>query len=256
MEPKVLTELKDGVLIVTINRPEKRNAIDSETAQMLEKTFNDAEKDSSVRCIVFTGAGDKSFSAGEDLSAYDENGTCMTIMDHGFAGITDRVSSKPYICAANGSCIGGGLEMALQCDIIVAADHAKLGLSEVKLGFIASSGGIVKLPNCIPRKIANEMILTGQLIDTKRALELGLINYAVPADQVMDKAMEIARIIAKNAPISLKLSKKLIHVSTQNTMEDAQRLSDVMWDYIELTEDAVEGPKAFLEKREPNWKGR
>ncbi|MDO4557141.1 MAG: enoyl-CoA hydratase-related protein, partial [Lachnospiraceae bacterium] len=234
-EKKVLTELKDGVLIVTINRNERRNAIDPETSAMMEDILNKAEKDPNVGCIIVTGAGDRSFCAGEDLSAYDENGTCETIMAHGFAGITERLCEKPIICAANGTAVAGGLEIALSCDIIVAAEHARFGLSEVKIGFLATSGGLIRLPKAIPPKIASEMCLTGQLITAQRAYEVGLINHVVPADQVMDKAMELAKTIAANAPISLKLTKEIFHVAMQSSEEDAQRFCNRCWDYIEKT---------------------
>ena len=253
---KVLTELKNGVLIVTINREERRNAIDPETSAMMEQILNDAEQNPEVGAIIITGTGDRSFCSGEDLAAYDENGTCQTIMAHGFAGITERLSAKPIICAANGTAVAGGLEFALACDIIVASENARFGLSEVKVGFLATSGGLIRLPNIIPKKIASEMVLTGKLIDAQRAYEVGLVNYVVPREQVMDKAMELAEIIAANAPISLKLSKEIFHVATQCSFEDAQRYCNRCWDYIEKTEDAVEGPKAFLEKRKPDWKGR
>lgn len=253
---KVLTELKDGVLIVTINRDERRNAIDPETSAMMEDIFNDAEKNPEVRVIIITGAGERSFCAGEDLAAFGENGECQTIMAHGFAGITERVSSKPIICAANGTAVAGGLEIALACDIIVAAEHARFGLSEVKVGLLATSGGLIRLPNVIPRKIAAEMCLTGKLINADRAYEVGLVNYVVPADQVMDKAMELAQTIAANAPISLRLTKEIFHIAPQTSFEDAQRFCNRCWDYVEKTEDAQEGPQAFLEKRKPQWKDR
>ena len=172
---KVLTELKNGVLIVTINREERRNAIDPETSAMMEQILNDAEQNPEVGAIIITGTGDRSFCSGEDLAAYDENGTCQTIMAHGFAGITERLSAKPIICAANGTAVAGGLEIALACDIIVASENARFGLSEVKVGFLATSGGLIRLPNIIPKKIASEMVLTGKLIDAQRAYEVGLV---------------------------------------------------------------------------------
>lgn len=253
---KVLTELKDGVLILTINRNERRNAIDAETSAAMEEILNDAEKNPEVRVIILTGAGEKSFCAGEDLAAFDEAGECQTIMAHGFGGMTERVSAKPIICAANGTAVAGGLEIALACDIIVAAEHARFGLSEVKVGLLATSGGLIRLSRDIPRKVAMEMCLTGTLISAERAREIGLINYVVPADQVMDKALELAHTIAANAPISLKLTKELFHVSPQISIEDAQRFCNRCWDYVEKTEDAKEGPQAFLEKRKPDWRGR
>ncbi|EOT23346.1 carnitinyl-CoA dehydratase [Eubacterium sp. 14-2] len=126
--------------------------------------------------LLLPGAGEKSFCTGEDLSAYDENGGCQTIMEHGFAGITERVRAKPIICAANGAAVAGGLEIAVSCDLIVAADHARFGLSEVKVELLATSGGLIRLPKLIPQKIAAEMCLTGKLISAQRAYEVGLVN--------------------------------------------------------------------------------
>jgi len=255
-EKVVLTELRDGVLIVTINREERRNAINPETSAAMEEILNDAEKNPEVRVIILTGAGVRSFCSGEDLAAFDEAGECQTIMAHGFGGMTSRVSAKPIICAANGTAVAGGLEIALACDLIVAAEHARFGLSEVKVGLLATTGGLIRLSRDIPRKIAMEMCLTGTLINAERAKEIGLVNYVVPASQVMEKALELANTIAANAPISLRLTKELFHVSPQISVEDAQRFCDRCWDYIEKTEDAKEGPQAFLEKRKPQWKGR
>lgn len=254
---KVLTELRDGVLILTINREERRNAIDPETAELMEQLLNDAEKDPAVGAILITGAGQRSFCAGEDLAALGENGECLTETEHGFAGITERLCAKPIVCACNGTAVAGGLEIALACDVIVAADHARFGLTEVKVGLLATSGGLVRLPKLIPAKIAAEMCLTGNLINAQRAYEVGLVNHVVPADQVMDKAMELAQRMAANAPISLRLTKQLLHMAPHTSVEDGMRVCRYMaWKYVEGTEDAVEGPQAFLEKRKPNWKGR
>ena len=251
MEKKnVLTEQRGGVLIVTIDREERRNAIDPATAAEMEEILNDAEKDASVRVIILTGTGERSFCSGEDLAAFDESGECQTIMAHGFAGMTERVSAKPIICAANGTAVAGGLEIALACDLIVASENARFGLSEVKVGLLATSGGLIRLPNVIPRKIAMEMCLTGKLIDAQRAYEVGLVNYVVPKEQVLCK------IISANAPISLRLTKEIFHIAPQVSFEDAQRFCNRCWDYIEKTEDAKEGPQAFLEKRKPEWTGR
>lgn len=255
-EKNILTELKDGVLIITINRSERRNAINPETSAALEETINEAEENPDVRVIILTGAGDRSFCSGEDLAEFDESGECQTIMAHGFGGMTSRVSPKPIICAANGTAVAGGLEIALACDLIVAAEHARFGLSEVKVGLLATTGGLIRLSRDIPRKIAMEMCLTGTLISAERAREIGLINYVVPADQVLEKAIELGQTIAANAPISLRLTKEIFHVAPQVSLEDAQRFCDRCWDYIEKTEDAKEGPQAFLEKRKPQWSGK
>lgn len=252
----VLTQLKDGVLIVTINRDERRNAIDPPTSAAMEQILNDAEKNPEVRVIILTGAGERSFCSGEDLAAFDESGECQTVMEHGFGGMTERVSAKPVICAANGTAVAGGLEIALACDLIVAAEHARFGLSEVRVGLLATTGGLIRLARDIPKKIAMEMCLTGKLISAQRAYEAGLVNYVVPANQVMEKAIELAQTIAANAPISLRLTKEIFHIAPQVSIEDAQRFCNRCWDYIEKTEDAREGPQAFLEKRAPQWKGR
>lgn len=254
---KVLTELKENVLIIRINREKQRNAIDPETAELMEQILNNAEKDPGVGAILITGTGDRSFCAGEDLAALGENGECLTETEHGFAGITERLCAKPIVCACNGTAVAGGLEIALACDVIVAADHARFGLTEVKVGLLATSGGLIRLPKLIPAKIAAEMCLTGKLINAQRAYEVGLVNHIVPADQVMDKAMELAQTMAANAPISLRLTKQLLHMAPHMSEEDGMRVCRYMaWKYVEGTEDAVEGPQAFLEKRKPNWKGR
>lgn len=256
-EKKVLTELQDGVLIVTINRNERRNAIDPETAGLMEQILNDAEKDPAVGAILITGTGERSFCAGEDLAALGENGECLTETEHGFAGITERLCAKPIVCACNGTAVAGGLEIALACDVIVAAEHARFGLTEVKVGLLATSGGLVRLPKLIPAKIAAEMCLTGTLISAQRAYEIGLVNHVVPAGQVLEKALELARLMAANAPISLRLTKQLLHMAPHTSVEDGMRVCRYMaWKYVEGTEDAVEGPKAFLEKRKPQWKNR
>ena len=232
IKKNVLTELRDGVLIVTLNRDERRNAIDPDTANELEAIFNHAEKDPAVGALLITGAGERSFCAGEDLAALGEKGECLTET-------------------------AGGLEIALACDVIVAADHARFGLTEVKVGLLATSGGLVRLPKLIPAKIASEMCLTGNLINAQRAYEVGLVNHVVPKEQVMDKAMELAKRMAANAPIPMRLAKQILHMAPHTSVEDGMRVCRYMaWKYVEGTEDAKEGPQAFLEKRPPQWKGR
>ena len=256
-EKKIVTELQDRVLTVRINRESRRNAIDPETAELMESILNDADKNPEVGAILITGTGERSFCAGEDLKALEENGgVCMTETEHGFAGITERLSAKPIVCACNGTAAGGGLEIALACDVIVAADHARFGLTEVKVGLMATSGGIVRLPKHIPIKIASEMCLTGDLISAQRAYELGLVNHVVPADEVVTKATEIAKKMAANAPIPLRLTKQLLHMAPHTSEEDGMRVCRYMaWKYVEGTEDAKEGANAFSEKRPPVWKG-
>ena len=254
---EVLSQLSDaGILTITINRPEKRNAINAKTSQAMEDILNNAEKDNDVRVIIITGSGEKIFCAGEDLSELSESGECQTVLEHGFAGITNRLSSKPIICAVNGTAVGGGMEIAMACDIIVAAKSARFGLPEVKVGLIASTGGIVRLARELPRKIAMELCLTGKLIYAEEAKEIGIINYAVESEELMAKAIELAETIVKNAPLSLKATKEIMHVANSMSLQDALRFSDVTYKYIEKTDDGKEGPLAFVEKRDPSWTGK
>lgn len=254
-EELILTDLQDGVFVLTINRADVRNCINPETARLMEDVLNKAEKNPEVRVIVLTGAGDRAFCAGEDLAAYDENGECQTLMEHGFAGASNRLCTKPMIVAANGAAVAGGFEIALNCDMVIAAEHARFGFTEVKIGFMALSG-LSRLIRDIPRKVAIEMAITGELINAERAYELGLVNRVVLKEDLMKVTMEIARGIANNAPVGVRLSRQLMHVSQQTSLENAMWIADRCWDIIETTEDAVEGPKAFLEKRKPNWVGR
>lgn len=254
---EVVTDLReDGVLIMRINRPEKRNAINAVTSAAMEDIMNKAEKDKRVRVIVVTGTGEKVFCAGEDLSELSEGGECQTVTEHGFGGITARLCSKPIIAACNGSAAGGGMEIALSCDMVVAAENAKFGCTEVGLGIIASTGGIVRLARDINRKDCMELLLTGKKIKAPQAKELGLINYVVPAEEVMDKAIELAEQVLKNAPLALKWTKYLVHAADQMSEEDAMRYCDGAYRFLEKTEDGIEGPLAFTEKRTPNWVGR
>ena len=247
---EVVTDLReDGVLIMRINRPEKRNAINAVTSAAMEDIMNKAEKDKRVRVIVVTGTGEKAFCAGEDLSELSSGGECMTVTDHGFGGITDRLCPKPTICAVNGVAAGGGMEIAVSCDIVVAAEHARFGLTEPKVGLIASTGGLVRMARDVPRKAAMDMLLTARLV-------IGFVNYVVPAEELMDKALEIASTIAKNAPLSLKFTKQIVHAASQMSEEDAMRYCDAAYRFIEKTEDGIEGPAAFVEKRTPNWQGK
>ena len=209
----VVSELReDGLLIIRINRPEVANALNGATSDAMENIMNHAEKDKAVRAIIVTGTG-KVFCAGEDLSELSEGGECQTVTEHGFGGITARLCSKPIIAACNGSAAGGGMEIALSCDMVVAAENAKFGCTEVGLGIIASTGGIVRLARDINRKDCMELLLTGKKIKAPQAKELGLINYVVPAEEVMNKAIELAEQVLKNAPLALKWTKYLVHAA-------------------------------------------
>ena len=246
---EVISELReDGILILTINRPEKRNALNGATSAKMEEILNLAEKDKAVR--------EKSFCAGEDLSELSSTGECQTVTEHGFGGLTNRLSAKPIICAVNGTAVGGGMEIAVSCDLIVAVKGARFGLPEVKVGLIASTGGLVRMARELPRKIAMELCLTGKLIYADEAKEIGIVNYVVEPEELMNKAIELAETIAANAPLSLKITKEIMHVAPSMSLDDAMRYSDTAYRFIEKTADGVEGPLAFMEKRKPNWSGK
>ncbi|MCC6108817.1 MAG: enoyl-CoA hydratase/isomerase family protein [Denitrobacterium sp.] len=252
----VVSDLReDGLLVIRINRPEVANALNGVTSDAMENIMNHAEKDKAVRAIIVTGTG-KVFCAGEDLSELSAGGECQTVTEHGFGGLTARLCSKPIICACNGSAAGGGMEIAMSCDIVVASDRAKFGFTEVGLGIIASTGGLVRMARDINRKDAMELLLTGRRIKADKAKELGMINYVVPAEDVMPKAIELADEILKNAPLALKWTKYVVHAADQMSEEDAMRYSDAAYRFLEKTEDGIEGPKAFVEKRNPVWQGR
>lgn len=252
----VISDLReDGLLTITINRPDKANALNGDTSRAMENIMNHAEEDKAVRAIIITGAG-KVFCAGEDLSELSEGGECQTVTEHGFGGITARLCSKPLIAAVNGSAAGGGMEIAMSCDMVVANENAKFGFTEVGLGIIASTGGLVRMARDINRKDCMEMLLTGRRIKAPKAVELGMINYAVPPEEVMPKALELAEECLKNAPLAIKWSKFIIHAASQMSEEDAMRYCDAAYRFLEKTEDGIEGPKSFVEKREPHWTGR
>lgn len=253
----VVSDLReDGLLTIRINRPEVANALNGVTSAAMENIMNHAETDKAVRAIIVTGTG-RVFCAGEDLGELSEGGECQTVTEHGFGGLTARLCSKPVICACNGSAAGGGMEIAMSCDMVVAPARAKFGFTEVGLGIIASTGGLVRMARDIRRKDAMELLLTGRKIKAPQAKELGMINYVVETDEeVMPKAIELAEECLKNAPLALKWTKYVVHAADQMSEEDAMRYSDAAYRFLEKTEDGIEGPKAFVEKREPHWVGR
>ncbi|MBD0322955.1 MAG: enoyl-CoA hydratase/isomerase family protein, partial [Aldersonia sp.] len=205
-----LIERRGNVLVITINRPEARNAINAAVSSAVGTALEDAEHDAAIRAVVLTGAGDKSFSAGADLKAISrgENIYAPGNEAWGFAGFVRHPISKPTIAAVNGTALGGGTELALAADLVVAAESATFGLPEVKRGLMAAAGGVFRLPAQIPQRLAMEMILTGDPISAATAREYGLINRVVPDGTVVDAAIELAERIAANAPLSVQASKR------------------------------------------------
>jgi enoyl-CoA hydratase len=251
---ELLRERQGNIEILTINRPEARNAINLATATALSDALDEIETDDDVRVVVLTAAGDKAFSAGMDLKAFATGE--FPITEKGFGGITKRDFPKPLIAACNGSALAGGCEIMLSCDLVVTADHAKFGIPEVARGLVAGAGGLIRLPNRIPRAIALEMALTAEPIDATRALEIGLVNRVVPGDQLMTEAMALAGRIAKNAPLAVRLSKQVMLQASELPEAEAWDVNDAVFGEIGRSSDAMEGAIAFAEKREPNWTGK
>ncbi len=254
MADEVLSERRGHVEILTINRPEARNAINRATAVALGDALDRAEADNDVWVVVLTAAGDKAFSAGMDLKAFAAGE--FPITEQGFGGLTKRDFSKPLIAAANGSALAGGFEMMISCDMVVAADHARFGIPEASRGLVAGAGGLIRLPKLVPIAIAYEMALTAEPIDAARAYELGLVNRVVPGNQVLDEALALAERIAKNAPLAVRTSKDVMRRASDLTEAEAWAASDKAFGMIGQSADAMEGAVAFAEKRTPNWQGK
>src|SRR3984957_643061 len=254
MADELLRERRGHVELLTINRPDARNAINLATATALDVALNEAEADDDVWVVVLTAAGDKASSAGMDLKAFAAGEFPVT--PHGFGGITQREFPKPLICAANGSALAGGFEIMISCDMVVAADHAKFGIPEAARGLIAGGGGLIRLAKRIPLAGAYEMALTAEPIDAQRAYELGLVNRVVPSEQVLDEAIALAERIAKNAPLAVRVSKDTMKKSRELSEEESWSLNSESFGPIARSADAIEGAVAFAEKRPPNWQGK
>jgi enoyl-CoA hydratase len=253
-EQPVLVERRGRVLLITLNRPEARNAVDAAVAQGIADALERLDADGDLRVGVLAGAG-KGFCAGMDLKAFVA-GERPHVDGRGFAGITQRSADKPLIAAIEGFAVAGGLEVALACDLIVAARGAKLGIPEVKRSLVAAGGALLRLPLRIPYHAAMELALTGDPITAERAYELGLVNRVAEPGDAVDAALELAEAIARNAPLALAASKRI-------ALEGPEWSAEEMWERqreiagpVFASEDAREGATAFAEKREPVWKGR
>jgi enoyl-CoA hydratase len=252
--PLVLTDVVDGVLVVTINRPEARNAINTVTAEAIGEAMDLLDNDPTLVAGVITGAGG-TFCAGMDLKAFLA-GEKPSIPGRGFAGIVEGPPAKPLIAAVEGYALAGGFEIALACDMIVAAEDAKFGLPEVKRGLVAAGGGLMRLPERVPYHLAMEWSLTGELVPATRAYEVSLVNRLTPKGGALDAALELGRAIAANGPLAVRATKRVIVEAPQWSraeMFDKQREITLP---VRESEDAREGATAFKEKRAPRWQAR
>jgi enoyl-CoA hydratase len=259
MGKEVLYEVAaNGVAIVTLNRPEKLNAINSAIAEGIGAAVTRSEADPAVRVVILTSSSERAFSSGADLSAVVNGGNDLKMYteEGGFAGFIHVKRRKPWIAAVRGLAVGGGCELCLACDMIVASEDAKFGLPETQRGLLATAGGTTQLPRAIPRNIAIEMIITGETIDAKRAYELGLVNRVVPAGQLMTAATAVADRIARNAPLAVQEALYLVRMSEWHSDDELRAKVQDSLMKLTKTEDFKEGPRAFLEKRPPLWSGR
>ncbi|AOB28228.1 MULTISPECIES: crotonase/enoyl-CoA hydratase family protein [Bordetella] len=255
MSELVKVEIADGIQIITVNRPEARNAINFETAQAMAAALDQLDERDDVRIGILTGAGG-TFSAGMDLKAFAQTGQRPSLPGRGFAGLTERPPKKPLIAAVEGYALAGGCEMALSCDLLVAADNARFGLPEVKRGLVPGAGGMLRLPRRLPYHVAMEIILTGDFLDASRAHALGLVNRLTAAGGALEGALALARVIVENGPLAVQVAKSIVAQSgdwDQETMFDRQRPQVTE---IFASADAKEGATAFAEKRKPVWQGK
>jgi enoyl-CoA hydratase/carnithine racemase len=249
--------IEEHIAVIALDRPEKRNAINAAMTAAIDFFVKKIEADDAIRVAILTSSSEQMFCAGADLGeiAAGRVGSIIT-PDGGFAGFTDAKRSKPWIAAVRGSVLAGGCELSLACDMIVAADDAKFGLPEVKRGFLAAAGGIYRLPRALPRNIALELIATGAPLDAQRAYVLGLVNYLMPSVQVRDTAVQLARTIAGNAPMAVRESLHIARQYLEKSDAELHALSVRTATHVMSSEDAQEGPRAFLEKRTPRWRNR
>ncbi|GHE41671.1 acetyl-CoA acetyltransferase [Streptomyces capitiformicae] len=253
----ILVQRDGHVLEVTINRPEARNSLTPEANAELDEVFDAYFADPDLWVAILTGAGDKSFSAGNDLK-YSASGKPMWVPKNGFAGLTSRRDmNKPVIAAVNGLAMGGGCEIALACHLVVADESAQFALSEVKVGLVAGAGGLVRLPRAIPRKIATDMILTGRRIPAAEALDLGMVNRVTAPGKALEAARDLAADILDGSPTSVRLSLQIMSETEgiSGTVDAASHPSPAI-DELMVSEDMVEGIMAFATKRRPRWKNR
>jgi enoyl-CoA hydratase len=250
----VLTERRDGVLLITLNRPDARNAVNKALAEGIAAALDALDADAELGVGVITGAG-KGFSAGMDLKAF-VTGERPWVADRGFAGIVQRSARKPLIAAIEGFAMAGGLEIALACDLIVASRDARLGIPEVKRSLVAAAGALRRLPERVPLGVAMELALTGDPVSAQRGYEIGLVNRVTEPGGAVDAALELAAAIARNGPLALDASKEILYRQIDWSEEEFWREQRAIVEPVMASEDAREGAVAFSEKRDPVWQGR
>jgi enoyl-CoA hydratase len=253
MADEVLTERREGVLLITLNRPDARNAVNRAVAEAMAGALDELDADDALAVGVVTGAG-RCFSAGMDLKAFVA-GERPYVEGRGFGGLAERAADKPLIAAIEGFAVAGGLEIALACDLVVAARGARLGIPEVKRSLVAAGGALLRLPRRIPYGVALELALTGEPIDAERGYELGLVNRLAEPGAAVDAALELARAIAANGPLGLAASKRILREQFDWSEDEFWARQGEIAGPVFGSQDAREGATAFAEKRAPVWRG-
>lgn len=256
-EPLLFEIVEEHVALLRFNRPQARNAVDGPAARAIMAAVNRIESDPAIRVGILASATPGMFSAGADLKTVAAGRVAdLRPGDAGFAGLVDAIRIKPLIAAVDGPALGGGCELCLACDMIIASPESRFGLPEVKLGMMAGAGGVHRLARVLPRNIALEMVASGAPIDAARAAAFGMVNRLVPGPEVLETALALARMIAANAPVSVVESMTVMRQVGDRSDAELRRLSRERMARVMATEDAAEGPAAFVAKRAPRWKGR
>ncbi|HYK31535.1 MAG TPA: crotonase/enoyl-CoA hydratase family protein [Streptosporangiaceae bacterium] len=253
MADAIRTEVADGVAVITIDRPQARNAVNGDVARGIAAAIEDFDSRGDVSVLVLTGAGG-TFSAGMDLKGFLAGDAPMAA-GRGFGGIVERPPAKPVIAAVEGYALAGGFELVLACDLVVASEEAKFGLPEVRRGLVAGAGGLLRLPKRIPYHLAMEIALTGEHFSAETLALAGLVNKLVPAGEALSAAKELAHKIALNAPLALAATKRVIVESADWPADEAFSKQGEIISPIFGSKDAMEGAMAFAEKRQPVWRG-
>lgn len=252
----ILTEKKEGIGTITINRPEVRNALNKEAWAQLCQAFVALDKDEDVKVIIVTGAGDKAFVAGADLNALKQRSAVQTFYGENPQFVLGIESvSKPTIAMINGFCLGGGLEVAMACDIRIASDDAKLGQTELNVGILPGAGGTQRLARLVGLGKAKELVFTGKIISAQQAENIGLVNQVVPKAELLKETLTMAKSIAAKSPIVTKVAKLVINKGYDADLASGLKLETLAQSFVFSTKDHMEGIDAFLEKREPNFTG-
>lgn len=253
----ILLDKQEGIAIITINRPQVRNALDKKTWRELREAIASVRGDASAQVLIITGAGEKAFVAGADINSLKDRGMVETLSNENQMILAELTNlEKPVIAAINGFALGGGCELALACDIRIASENAKLGQPELGLGILPGAGGTQRLPRLVGPAKAKELIFTGDIIDAREAEKIGLVNKVVPQTELMNAAKEMARKIISKGPLAVRLAKMVINQGIELDLNSANSMERLAQTIIFGSEDRMEGLNAFLEKRSPRFSGK